>query len=824
MNIVVHNLTAANAKRMLGIVTEDLKKKTEKLSSGYRINRAADDAAGLAISEKMRWQIRGLDRSAQNIQDGVSYCNVAEGALGEVNNILDRMKELSVQASNDTNTANDRQHINDEVQQLTTEMDRIFRDTEFNTRKIWRGAYIPAPSGKAEDFHLFNNDDGRAGGIAYGNHRYSWDDMGIKVNLDGTFANDFSVKSSAFLKDDVTSTKDDDFASAKFTLTGKKGGSVDSLQKTYSWSANDDGISIDGVKAKNRGAYGGDNTWSAMNLTKGQDVKAGTYLFSYFGQTISFDVEKDAAWVDFVDSINNPDILLDWHSTVKGSESMESANVTGLNNNITINSSNKDLIISNGYSIIADHDNIGIQYHNGATMTAWKDLSVNADGTPLKAWGDKQGGSSNATVDRDSVYNYDDKIISFDLKLNQNGSMQSITDDLKHTTISANTVAPSTIKMTTSTAAGSAAKATVSLSNVKSNVSFDDQRDKFGRSFATTNEQIAKGAIEADGTGYKVELKSGTGNVTLNSTSDIKGELSTALKNAKKRLEDDAAAKSLAAAQQEAKDKIKAAWDADRAMPEKDRTIPKDQTYDQYYNATYTDEYVNKFNLHTPPADTESLGLGTYSYTFTDGGNNHFTINYDLSSFTYAEVKNLADDAVEGLAGDIIAGNSNLTLDANGAATQSLHIQNASRNESDTTHLSKVDGFKEHLMIQSGALAYQGIAIDYDYLRTPTLGIGGINVLTYDAAQSAIAMVDDAIDIVSSQRALFGAYTNRLERAYNANMNTSENTSAAESRIRDADMAKEMVGYSKDNILAQAGQAVLAQANQQPQGILTLLQ
>ena len=137
MNIVAHNLTAMNASRQLNITTRANQKNVEKLSSGYRINRAADDAAGLSISEKMRAQIRGLNRASDNIEDGISYVQVADGALEEVNGILQRINELAVQSANGTNSASDREAINDEVTQLKLEMERKFTTTTFNDKKIW---------------------------------------------------------------------------------------------------------------------------------------------------------------------------------------------------------------------------------------------------------------------------------------------------------------------------------------------------------------------------------------------------------------------------------------------------------------------------------------------------------------------------------------------------------------------------------------------------------------------------------------------------------------------------------------------------------------
>ena len=139
--VVQHNMTAANANRMLGVTTSAQAKSSEKLSSGYRINRAGDDAAGLKISEKMRSQIRGLDKASDNAQDGISLIQTAEGALSESHSILQRMNELAVQGANDTNESIDRDAINEELTALTSELDRIASTTQFNKQNLLDGNF-----------------------------------------------------------------------------------------------------------------------------------------------------------------------------------------------------------------------------------------------------------------------------------------------------------------------------------------------------------------------------------------------------------------------------------------------------------------------------------------------------------------------------------------------------------------------------------------------------------------------------------------------------------------------------------------------------------
>lgn len=164
--VVQHNLQAANTNRQLGITTSAQAKSTEKLSSGYKINRAADDAAGLSISEKMRSQIRGLNKASSNAQDGVSLVQTAEGALNETHSILQRMNELATQAANGTNTSVDRSAIRAELDQLRSEINRIQSTTQFNTMNLLDGTFsgkgnkmklqVGALSGQSIDFSIAN--------------------------------------------------------------------------------------------------------------------------------------------------------------------------------------------------------------------------------------------------------------------------------------------------------------------------------------------------------------------------------------------------------------------------------------------------------------------------------------------------------------------------------------------------------------------------------------------------------------------------------------------------------------------------------------------
>ncbi|WP_302653994.1 flagellin [uncultured Clostridium sp.] len=202
--IINHNMNALNAHRNMGINNTAAGKSMEKLSSGLRINRAGDDAAGLAISEKMRGQIRGLTQASRNSADGISMIQTAEGALNETTNILQRMRELAVQASNDTNTTSDREEIQKEINALTEEVDRIANNTEFNTQKLLNGS----KSGEEGDLVREKVDEKKGKFEVTFNTNIA---AGDKINIDGK---QIKVKDPADLETEL-----DTLIGDKYTVT-----------------------------------------------------------------------------------------------------------------------------------------------------------------------------------------------------------------------------------------------------------------------------------------------------------------------------------------------------------------------------------------------------------------------------------------------------------------------------------------------------------------------------------------------------------------------------------------------------------------------------
>ena len=246
--VVQHNMQAANANRMLNVTTGQQAKSTEKLSSGYRINRAADDAAGLTISEKMRKQIKGLDRASTNAEDGVSAVQTAEGALTEVHSMLQRMNELATQAANGTNSESDRSAIQDEISQLTTEVDRVAETTKFNETYLLKGN----TDGSSSDVKVNAHDAGLAGKLTDNGDGTSTFNTGVlnvgdKITIAGK---KYTIADSAKISDyaDLNTTQGVDLASGDtlvregksytyHTATDKKS---DGTTYAVGWYENDD--------------------------------------------------------------------------------------------------------------------------------------------------------------------------------------------------------------------------------------------------------------------------------------------------------------------------------------------------------------------------------------------------------------------------------------------------------------------------------------------------------------------------------------------------------------------------------------------------------
>ena len=260
--VVQHNLTAMNSNRMLGVTTSTQAKSTEKLSSGYKINRAADDAAGLSISEKMRKQIRGLTQASSNAQDGISAVQTAEGALNEVQDMLQRMNELAVKAANGTNSEDDRNYIQDEVNQLIKEIDRVSTTTKFNETYLLKGddtATFTKPTATDVTFA-----DGGANGTKAKITLDLSDAKATSGKSDVTFSfagknysvraeeNDDAVAIAKKLAQAIKADPIEDEAAGKFTVTDKGDGTIE-IEAASDKAVKSDKIKATAVSVKSSG-------------------------------------------------------------------------------------------------------------------------------------------------------------------------------------------------------------------------------------------------------------------------------------------------------------------------------------------------------------------------------------------------------------------------------------------------------------------------------------------------------------------------------------------------------------------------------------------
>ncbi len=647
---IQNNMAAMNAGRMLKITTGKKAKTTEKLSSGYRINRAADDAAGLAISEKMRRQIRGLNRAADNIMDGVSYCQVADGALSEVHDMLHRMTTLAVQSSNGTNSDTDREYLDQELQQLKGECKRIFDETSFNERLIW-----DSPNALEQ----IGTEKKRAVNDVY---RYS--------NFDITNENYKVIPySSITVHADASS-----------------------------------GVSLSWMD------YGGKNH-STIPITW-DELKGKNYSFEisdYYGGT-------DGPNADLYDSSGNP-----FYRYQFSFKPLEEAQISDM-----------------------------VKALNGRTISTGTSSSVDT------SWeGTSQTFSSYASM------NYNPKFASRNTAagITFDASDDSFIEPLKNsngTNLSAHPEYSSIEQARTDTTGWKFDFTMEGVGKVTASCT--------GISFSSTDRRAE---TEGKWWYYYTDYRGITHQYgkTYSVSGNMKGMMST--------LKDDLGLLS----------------------PEKGG------------NSTGTGSVTMSFNLtsETPYTygNTTSNSVGTMNFSFS--------VNQtDSEESIFNKIKNTLND------------NTVLDLYKSSGTSESASISNL------YTNGNMIDvpiyGGVCKIQIQSGVEAGQFIDIIYDCLGLQQLGIKDTDITTVDSAQEAIEDIKGAMQIVSEQRSVFGAYQNRLEHAYNVNKNTEENTQAAESQIRDTEMNSEMVDYSKHNILEQAGVSVLAQAQQSRQGLLQLLQ
>ena len=604
---ISHNMLAANADRMLGIQDNNFTKSSEKLSSGYQVNRAADDAASLSISEKMRKRVRGLNQGAANMQDGISLMRVADGALAETQDILQRINELAVKSANGTMSASDRQDTNSELKNLKEEIDRIAKTTIFNE-------FIQP---------------------LLGNPKVSFQE----------------------------STVDVPFADIKLV-----------------------GYDITDVNIGNR-LFGPNDPLNMTRLTavvdkEGSAVNGKTFNLIYGGGSTSFPSVK----IKFTDT-----------------ESHEE----------------EELVI--------DSDMFA------APSTA---PSFNA---------------SNMTWSRAFTYEDDDKGIKLSLKQNIKLDVDGKKYDMSFT-----------VKNEGDT--------TLNSMDFMYHVDTAYNNNDICEGYYVNGDRVQNISVIYANSGLNSGLPSSRYIKSSSNTSEIPGSFSVV--------------------------------DVDNALPFSEVISPKsgDKSLSMISVGLYHENY--DWDSYDPSSIGSKLGRTT----------NRRDLGFAL---IYTNVDNEGNRAAMG------AGAS-ATFDFSygiKATDGDPNLQQVQVTSGTITKTVETDG----VWIQCSDESTDGVMLSMVDASCDGIKLSGADVSTVENARSALGIVNKSLKAVSEYRSRFGAYQNRMEHAYNINLNTSENTQAGESRIRDTDMAKEMMNFAKISILKQASQAMLSQANGSQQGVLSLL-
>ena len=395
---VQHNMQAANANRMLNVTTGQQAKSTEKLSSGYRINRAADDAAGLTISEKMRKQIKGLDRASTNAEDGVSAVQTAEGALTEVHSMLQRMNELATQSANGTNSNTDRKAIQDEIDQLTTEIDRVSETTKFNETYLLKGD-------GAEKAHNVNAHDAGLAGVTL-------TDKGDTVDVTLKTLN----------------------AGDKVSIAGKNYTIGSSIKETQALVDNQK--KVDGAIIVNGEKYTWDNTGAGTWKKDGQDATitiAGGEVVSDGTKTLT--AMKDANAADGIDDNDSTVITagkayqLQTAEIVKASSiGSDTAAVNNTKDNNDYDKATTSFELKKG--TVSYKDSLSFNLHVGADADMTNKITVNIDSMNSAGLGVK---GIKADTEQDATYAIDAIADAISTVSSQRSALGAVQNRLEHT-------------------------------------------------------------------------------------------------------------------------------------------------------------------------------------------------------------------------------------------------------------------------------------------------------------------------------------------------------------------------------------------------------
>lgn len=733
--VVQHNISAINNNRQLSITNGALAKTTRKLSSGYRITIAADDAAGLSISEKMRKQIRGLDRASQNAEEGISLIQTAEGALNEVHDMLQRMNELCIQAANGTNSDTDRSYIQDEIDQIITEIDRVAETTKFNEIYLLDGTLASANGRRDMD-------------LAYKQYMLEKDHSVITLN--GTNAGNI-VSLKHLWKDDRTKILYKEIIHGDIGATA----TPDTSTPTASGYVN------------------------FKNVLKKEIVpQAIESIMNTFPNTYSY-LQGSTIGIGL-------DIYSDPTSNVLAAVGMSAAGY-GYDNNWTIEytlhvntatlgiTSNADTLTAsarNDLEITIVHEMVHAMMDEALTagMLGYTQANGFQNSLEFPDWFVE----GMAQVASGGCYNNNDWV-------NAGGNPASTNDGLGIT-------------------------AATSLTDIKSIVQGADNKIGSG----TVPSQYGTGYLACMYLGY---LADGTGNVTQ---------------------------AALASGVDEILSRIRSGESLESVIQDlTGLTIANfENQFGGVVNGNDSADFIQKA-ITAIGNDTGGLGTGFDSSsstilpdTVSNIGIFELDTDYSVVSNTYPKghvVMSGGTSTKTGVAGPAATAPTPTppqtpTTPTPGNPTNPDDPATPDEEPTLEVSISKTWFDATGLNLQIGAESHNWMHLYIESMSADSIKASDVDVTTQDKATMSIDIVAFGIHQVSKQRSSLGAYQNRLEHTIKNLDNVAENTQAAESQIRDTDMAEEIEKNSNLRILQQAGQAMLSHTKQEKEGVLTLLQ
>lgn len=793
---IYQNVMSLNAQRNVGVSQGQLGKSIERLSSGLRINHAADDASGLAISEKLRGQIAGLQRASMNAQDGISMLQTAEGALGEVNTMLGRMRELAIQAANGTYTSNDRVEIQKEVEQLKDEIDRISSSTEFNTKKLLNGdgtALWSASSDKIEAIIRDNVDEGN-----------------YKITLETT------PGENQIFKSDIMTLRDGVIGAEIYTASNSNDTNISSVTDPETIART--GTAVYTVTVGDMsGSTTVDVSYAGMFQQPGSGFVVNTLTSAggSFGEISGYaELEftssggfTTSAQIRFIDATTGE--VGDWSTitlTDAGNDGTLSANASAVSfkNSADVNIS---------FNMAFDYASGEIQSGDKVLMsiTAFNSANATNAGYALSGGGTVQiSGGPSGQAGPIIVYSGVDSLTKGD-----NGDLfrdiNSVT--VYHATINENT-------------------GNIDIGNLTMNFdeqSSDDTALTSGKTTTGDLELMITGAGEAATTTTKVSDLAGFIDADGNSLFENKQELTIWGNGTSATIYiegDDTLA--------DIEDKMTNAIVEELGMGSDDNNV----------NGHLVD-YVSVAESDGPKAVKGTFIIQT-ALTGEQGeiafsGDQRLIDGFSLNEIQAATNNTTKVEVYNAHTGDLIGtdetgndrvfgiiGGVEVVLDSRAGVDETWNTTTGSIDFSTNAAAANEEYFL-HIVdnstdLQIGPNEGQTLAVSIPQLDVTGLGLDDLTLVSQSLAQKAIPDIDAAIDRVVSIRATIGAQINRLDHTI-VNLDTAkENMTASESRIRDLDIAEEMATFTRYQMLSQAGISMLAQANQIPQQALQLLQ